>query len=173
MIILLLSVPSVLCFTWYGLSNKPIVDYTFGQAGDVRPTYSLRATNRTNPGTIDITHILVRNTGSRDIAVIVTVHAVNAVISTSYGGPYSDMAGEQITLPANSGYRVETYYLTLITQVPGFVLQVEVSKAGDYSNFDSTVATLFGDITPTFPTLLEYVQQPKTPYEYQLISIGN
>jgi hypothetical protein len=168
LIILLLSIPSVLSFTWYGLSNRPIVDYTFGQATDVRVTYSLIATNRTNPGTIDITHILVRNRGSAEITVIVTVHAVNAVISTSYGGPYSDMAGEQITLPANSGYRVVTYYLTLITQVPGFMLQVEVSIVGDYSSLESTVATLFGDITPTFPTLLQYAQQPTIPYEYQL-----
>lgn len=168
LIILVILLPLGLWYTWYGLSNKPIVDYTFGQSKDVRPSYHLIASSPTRPGTIDITHVLVRNRGSADISVIVTVHAVNAVVSTSYDGPYNDMAGELISLPANSGDRVVTYYFTLITQVSGFTFQVDVNKNVDYSSLPSSAAAIFGDTAPIFPTLLQYAQEPISLYDYQL-----
>jgi len=148
-----------------------MLDYTFGQSNDIRLSYRLMALTPTGPGTIDITHVLIRNRGQTDFSVIVTIHAVNAVISTGYDGPYNDMASEQILLPAQAPYRVITFYLTLITQVPSFTIQVDVTRVTDFSTLSSSVATIFGEITPISPTVLQYTQDSKSPYSYQLSTI--
>jgi hypothetical protein len=156
-------------YIWYGLFTKPIVDYTFGGPSDLRHSYQLSALTRTQPGTIDVTHILIRNTGKTDISVVVTLHAANSVVSTNYYGPYNDMASIQLQLPTNSGYRVATFYLTLLAQVTIFSIHVEVNKVFDYSSFTSSVATNFAVIEPTAPTLLVYTSNSTNPDNYQLV----
>jgi hypothetical protein len=168
LVILLISAPVISGLTWYGLSNKPIVDYTFGGAGDVRLYYRLNASTPQRPGTIDIAHVLVRNTGHTNLSIIVTLHAVNAVVSADYYGPYNEMANEEISVSANSGYRVVTFHLTLMTQVSSFAIWCEVNKVVDYSTFSSSVATSFSEIDPTLPTHLQYAQGATNPYGYQL-----
>ena len=156
-------------YIWYGLSIQPVVDYTFGGQSDVRHTYELTATTRTQPGTIDITHILIRNTGKTDISVVVTLHSTNSVVSSNYYGPYDDMANIQVQLPTNSGYHVVTFYLTLPTQVTVFSISVDVNKVLDYSSLSSSIATNFASLEPTAPTLLVYVSNSTNPYNYQLV----
>ena len=156
-------------YVWYGLSTRPVVDYTFGGPSDLRHTYQLTALTKTQPGTIDITHILVRNTGTTDITVVVTLHATNSVVSTNYYGPFNDMASIQIQLPTNSGYRLANFYLTLITQVTIFSIRVDVSRVVDYSSLASSVATNFADIEPTAPTMLVYTSNSTSAENYQLV----
>jgi hypothetical protein len=156
-------------YIWYGLSIQPVVDYTFGGQSDVRHTYQLTATTRTQPGTIDITHILIRNTGKTDISVVVTLHSTNSVVSSNYYGPYDDMANIQVQLPTNSGYRVVTFYLTLPTQVTVFSISVDVNKVLDYSSLSSSIATNFASLEPTAPTLLVYASNSTNPHNYQLV----
>jgi hypothetical protein len=145
------------------------VDYTFGGASDLRRSYQLTALSRTLPGTIDITHILVQNSGTTDISVVVTMRATNSVVSGSYYGPFSDSANIQLTLPANSGYQVVTFYLTLPAQVATFSLRVEVNKVLDYSSFQASIATNFASMTPTAPTLVLYASSPTSPANYELV----
>ncbi len=146
-----------------------MVDYTFGGGGDVRLSYRLNASTREHPGTIDIVNVLIRNRGRTDFSVIVTLHAVNAQLSTSYYGPYSDMASEQITVLANSSYRVVTFYLTLIIQASAFVIWCDVSRTFDFATLSSAAATTFGELAPILPTHLEYSQESTSPYEYHLL----
>lgn len=145
-----------------------MVDYTFGGDGDVRLSYRLSASTLEHPGTIDIVNVLIRNRGRTDFSVIVTLHAVNAQVSTSYYGPYSDMASEQILVPANASYRVVTFYLTLIIQASSFAIWCDVSRTFDFSTLSSAAATTFGEITPIPPTHLEYSQESTSPYDYHL-----
>ena len=156
-------------YIWYGLSIRPVVDYTFGGPSDLRHTYQLSALTRTQPGTIDITHILIRNTGKTDVTVVVTLHATNSVVSTNYYGPFNDMASIQVQLPTNSGYRVVNFYLTLVTQVTMFSIRVDVSKVLDYSSLTSSAATNFADIEPTAPTMLVYTSNSTSADNYQLV----
>jgi hypothetical protein len=120
------------------------------------------------PSTIDITHILVRNSGNTDITVIVTMHAVNAVISGNYYGPYAETANIQVHLPVASGYQVVTFYLTLPVQVPLFTLRVTVASVLDFSSIASLVTTGFASIQPTSPTTLVYTNLITNPYDYEL-----
>jgi hypothetical protein len=156
-------------FLSYGLANKPLIDYTFGGASDVRLTYSLNAMTETQPGTIDIVNVLIRNRGLTDISVIVTVHAENALVSSSYSGPYDNMAGDQIVALANGEYRYVTFYLTLQTQVSSFTIWCDVTKIIDYSTVSSSMATTFGEIKPIAPILLAYNQSALNPDTYQLV----
>jgi hypothetical protein len=156
-------------YIWYGLSTRPVVDYTFGGQSDLRHNYQLTATTRTQPGTIDITHILIRNTGRTGISVVVTLHSTNSVVSSNYYGPYDDMASIQVQLPTNSGYRVVPFYLTLPTQVAIFSISVDVNKVLDYSSLSSSIATNFASLEPTAPTLLVYTSNSTNPYNYQLV----
>jgi hypothetical protein len=156
-------------YAWYGLSIRPVVDYTFGGLSDIRHTYQLTALTRTQPGTIDITHILIRNTGKSDISVVVTLHATNSVVSTNYYGPFNDLASAQIELPVDSGYRVVTFYLTLLTQTSAFSIRVDVNRVLDYSSLTSSIATNFAAIQPTAPTLLTYTSNSTNPDIYQLV----
>jgi hypothetical protein len=156
-------------YVWYGLSVKPIVDYTFGGPSDLRHSYRLSASTRTQPGSIDITHILIRNTGQTDISVVVTLHATNSVVSSNYYGPFNGMASVQLQLPTNSGYRVVNFYLTLPIQVTTFSISVDVNKVLDYSSFAASVATNFATIDPTAPTLLVYTSNSTNPDNFQLV----
>jgi len=165
--ILIVVVP-VLWFLSYGLANKPLVEFTFGSATDVRVSYSLNAMNVTRPGTIDIINVLVRNRGLTDISVIVTVHAENALLSSSYGGPYNNMASDGVVAFANGEYRYVTFYLTLQTQVSSFTIWCDVTKIIDYSTVSSSMATTFGEINPIAPILLVYQQSSSNPDIYQL-----
>ena len=156
-------------YAWYGLSLRPVVDYTFGGPSDIRRSYQLTALTRTQPGTIDITHILIQNTGQSVISVVVTLHATNSVVSANYYGPFNDMANVQIELPVNSGYRVVTFYLTLLNQTSTFSMNVDVNRVLDYSSLTSSIATNFADIHSTTPTALVYTSNSTTPTEYQLV----
>ena len=167
-IIILAIVAPALWFLNYGLANKPIVEFTFGAASDIRLSYSLNAMNATRPGTIDIINVLVRNSGLTDLTVIVTVHAENALLSPSYGGPYNNMASNEIVALANGQYRYVTFYLTLQTQVPSFTVWCDVAKIVDFSTISSSMATTFGEINPIAPILLMYNQSSLNPDSYQL-----
>jgi hypothetical protein len=169
LVILLITASVIAGFAWYGLSNRALVEYTFGGANDVRRDYRLFAFSRYQPGTIDITHILIRNTGKSDITVIVTLHAMNAVVSAGYYGPFSEMANIQVQLPVASGYRVVTFYLTLPTQVPKFSIRIDVNRVLDFTSFASLAKTSLASIQPTPPTLLTYSNMGESPSQYQLI----
>lgn len=168
-LVLLIVIPPVIWFFSYGLVQKPLVDYTFGGASDVRPSYGLNAMTQTQPGTIDIFNVLIRNRGITDISVIVTVHAENVLVSASYGGPYSNIASTLTVAFANGEYRYVTFYLTLRTQVPSFTIWCDVTKIVDYSTVPASVATTFGEIKPIAPILLEYKQDSTNPGSYQLV----
>ena len=168
-LVLLIVIPPVIWFLSYGLVNKPLVDYTFGGASDVRLSYGLNAMTQTQPGTIDIFNVLIRNRGLTDISVIVTAHAENVLVSASYGGPYSNMASTLIVAFANGEYRYVTFYLTLRTQVSSFTIWCDVTKLVDYSTVLSSVGTTFGEIKPIAPILLEYKQDSTNPGSYQLV----
>jgi hypothetical protein len=168
-LIILIIVASVSWFLSYGLANKPIIEFTFGGASDIRQSYSLNAMTVARPGTIDIINVLIRNRGATDISVIVTVHAENALLSASYGGPYNNMAGDAITALANGKYRYVTFYLTLQTQATSFTIWCDVTRIIDYSTVSSSMATTFGEISPIAPILLVYKQSSLNPDSYQLV----
>jgi hypothetical protein len=170
-IILIVLIPPSAWFFSYGLVRKPLVDYTFGRASDVRLSYTLSAMTQYRPGTIDIINVLIRNRGLTDISVIVTVHAENALLSASYEGPYNEMASNLIVSLANGEYRYVTFYLTLKAQVSSFTIWCDVTKIVDYSTVSSSVATTFGEIKPTSPILLKYKQDSSNPDTYQLIQL--
>jgi len=167
LIILIIVAPSV-WFLSYGLANKPIIEFTFGGASDIRLSYSLNAMTAAQPGTIDIINVLIRNRGLTDISVIVTAYAENALLSPSYTGPYNNMASDEVVALANGEYRYVTFYLTLQTQVPSFTIWCDVSKIVDFSTVSSSMATTFGEISPISPILLVYKQSSLNPDSYQL-----
>jgi hypothetical protein len=101
--------------------------------------------------------------------VVVTLHATNSVVSTSYYGPFDDVAAVQVPLPVNSGYRVVAFYLTLLAQVRSFSIRVDVNRVLDYSSFSASIATNFAGINPTAPTLLVYANNSITPNNYELV----
>lgn len=168
LVVLLISVAALIGYAWYGSSNRPVVDYTFGDAKDVRLSYRLIASTQIYPGTIDLVHVLVRNRGRTGISVIVTVHAVNAMVSASYYGPYNEMASKLIPVPVDSGYLVLPFYLSLKLQASSFRISCQVSRVIDFSTFPSSVATTFGQIEPTSRTVLNYSHKSSSPYDYEL-----
>ena len=158
----------VLSLLSYGLVYRGVVDFTFGSKNGVRQSYELNAMSQSRASSIDITHILLRNSGSTGIAVIVTLHAVNAVVSVGYDGPYSNLANAQIYLPAGGEYQVVNFYLTLPQQVQSFTLRVTVGQVLDFSNILNLVTSGLALIQPTSPTTLVYVQEPANPTAYEL-----
>ena len=168
LLVILLAVVTMSVVAWCGLSYSAVVDFTLGGPADVRRSYQLTAMSTFQPATIDITHILVRNSGNTAITVIVTMHAVNAVISGNYYGPYTDTANIQVHLPVASGYQVVTFYLTLPVQVPMFMLRVSVARVLDFSSFTSLVTSGFASIQPTSPTTLVYSNTLTNPHDYEL-----
>jgi hypothetical protein len=120
------------------------------------------------PSAIDISHIIIRNTGRTGITVIVTIHALNAVVSIGYYGPYSDSANTQIYLPPGSGYRVVNFYLTLPLQVPTFTISVTAGRVLDFSSIPSLATSSLASIQPTTPTTLVYTQESTSSVNYQL-----
>lgn len=166
--ILLVVAGVAVSFVGYGLSYGAVVDFTFGGKSDVRQSYQLSAMSRLRPGTIDITHIFVRNTGGTGISIVVTMHALNAVVSTGYYGPYGDTANIQIYLPPASGYQVATFYLALPLQVPTFTIRVTVGRVLDFSSIASLATSALASIRSTSPTTLVYTQVPPSPINYTL-----
>jgi hypothetical protein len=147
------------------------VDYTFGRAdqSSIRRTFQLVALSKDYPGTIDIFNVLVRNRGHTDIVIIITVHAINALVSATYNGPYNEMASRALLVPAQTEYRLVTFYLTLKSQVPFFTLSCQGGKFLDFTTFSASIASTFGDIEPVSPDFLKYTQGSSSPYEYQLV----
>jgi hypothetical protein len=168
LVILLVAAAAVVSFVGYGLVYGGIVDFTFGGKSDVRQTYQLFAMSRLQPGTIDITHVFVRNTGSTGIAVIVTLHALNAVVATGYYGPYSDTANIQVYLQPGARYQLVTFYLALPLQVPTFTIRVTVGRVLDFSSITLLATSTMAPIHPTSPTTLIYTQVPASPVNYKL-----
>jgi hypothetical protein len=170
-VILFIVVAAPVVVAWYGLTYAAVVDFTFGGKSDIRGSYRLTAMSPFQPATIDITHMLLRNAGNTDITVIVTLHAINAVVAPapgSYYGPYTDTANVQIHLPVASGYQVVTFYLALPVQVPLFMLSVRVARVLEFSSFTSLVTSGFASIQPTSPTTLVYTNTIASPYDYEL-----
>ena len=161
--------PLLVGYASYGYVTRPIVEYTFGGASDVRSSYRLSALTATAAGTVDLVEVKVQNVGQSDISVIITLNAVNAEVATSYAGPYDLNTGMQLVLPANSDYRYVPFYITLVTQVTTFSVTCTVSKVMDYSTFYSGTASTFGELDPTQYTTLQYAQQPISPYSYTLV----
>jgi len=168
LVILLVVAGVVGSFIGYGRSYGAVVDFTFGGKSDVRQSYQLFAMSRLRPPTIDITHIFVRNTGSTSISIVVTMHALNAVVSTGYSGPYSDTANLQVYLPPASGYQIATFYLALPLQVRTFTIHVTVGRVLDFSSITSLARSFLASIQPTSPTTLVYMQEPANPINYEL-----
>ena len=168
MIFFIILTPLLLGYGGYGYVTRPIVQYTFGAASDLRSSYRLDATSTTTPGTIDLVEVKVQNVGQSDISVIITLNAVNAEVATSYSGPYDLNTGLQVVLPANSDYRFVPFYITLITQVSTFTLTCTVSTVTDYSTFYSGTASTFAQMEPIQYTTLQYVQQ-SIPDTYKLV----
>lgn len=170
-VILLIVVTAPVVVAWYGLTHAAVVDFTFGGTTDVRRSYQLTAMSSYQLSTIDITHVLVRNSGNTDITVIVSLHALNAVVAPApgnYYGPYTDTANVQIHLPVSSGYRLVTFYLTLPAQVPAFTIRVSVARVLDFSSFGPLVTSSFATIQPTSPTTLVYTNTIASPQDYEL-----
>jgi len=155
-------------FASYGLAYRGVAVFTFGGKGEVRQTYRLAAMSKTAPSGIDLTHVRIRNTGSTGMTVTVTMHAVNAVLSTAYAGPYSDTTIVQLNLPAGAGDQVITYYLTLPEQVSSFTLTVTVAQIYDFSSISNIASSAFAAIQPMIPTTLIYSQQPANSTNYAL-----
>jgi hypothetical protein len=167
-VVVLLVIAGAVAFTSYGLFYGAVVDFTFGGKSDVRQSYQLVAMSKLQPSTIDITHILIRNTGSSGITVIVTMHAVNAVVSAGYYGPYSDTANIQLYLPSGSGYQIATFYLTLSLQVPTFTLRATAGQVLDFSSITTLATSGLASIQPTTPTTLVYTLKPASSINYEL-----
>jgi hypothetical protein len=168
LVISLVLVGIVLGFVGYGLSYGAVVDFTFGGASDVRQSYQLIAISRLQPATIDIAHIFMRNTGSTGITLIVTMSAINAVISSGYYGPYGDTADIQVYLLPGTRYQLATFYLTLPKQVSTFTLRATVGRVMDFSSITSLATSALSPIQPTSPTTLVYTQVPANPISYKL-----
>jgi hypothetical protein len=124
--------------------------------------------SRTQPGTIDIAHVFARNVGGTGITVVVTMHALNAVVSAGYGGPYADSANIQLFLPIASGYRLATFYLALPVQASTFTLSVSVGQTVDFSSPASLATSALSSMQPTVPITLVYTQVPGSPANYNL-----
>jgi hypothetical protein len=170
-VVLLIVVAAPVVVAWYGLTYAAVVDFTFGGPSDVRRSYRLTAMSPFQPSTIDITHVLIRNTGNTDITVIVSLRAINAVVAPapgSYYGPYTDTANIQIHLPVASGYQVVTFYVTLPVQTLTFTLRVSVARVLDFSSFTSLAASSFASIQAISPTTLVYANTITNPYDYEL-----
>ena len=169
LLLIVVAVPAAVA--WYGWTYAAVVDFTFGGTSDIRSSYQLIAMSPDHPSTIDITHILVRNTGNTDITVIVTLQALNAVVAPApgyYYGPYTDSANVQIHLPVSSRYEIVTFYLTLPVQVPAFTIRASVARVVDSSSFTSLVTSSFATIQPTSPTTLVYTNTIMNPQNYEL-----
>jgi hypothetical protein len=167
-VILLIVIGVSTSFVSYGLAYRGVVDFTFGGKGEVRQMYQLIAMSRTVVSTIDITHIRIRNTGSTGLTVIVTMHALNAVISTAYAGPYTENSNVQIYLPPGDGDQVVTFYLTLPVQVTTFTLSVTVGQVWDFSSMPALATSCLASIQPTVPTTLVYTEKATSPVTYQI-----
>jgi len=167
-LVLLIVVGITGSFVSYGLAFGGNVNFTFGGKNDVRQTYQLTAMSKYRPSSIDITHVLIRNTGSTGITVVVTIHALNAAVSTGYYGPYGDSANVQIYLPSGSGYRAVNFYLTLPLQATSFTIRVNVGQVMDFSSITTLATSSLASIQPTAPTTLVYSQEPANSSTYQL-----
>ena len=146
------------------------MSFTFGEASQLRQSYQLVAmsTFHNMPSTIDITHILIRNSGTAGITVLVAMHAVNAVLSVGYYGPYTDTVEVQMYLPAGSGFQVQNFYLTLPLQVASFTLSVTVAHVLDFSSVSALATSSLSTLQPMAPTTLVYTQKFEQPIIYQL-----
>jgi len=170
LVLSLILSPAIVWYVGYGIVNRPLVDYSFGVASEVHLTYRLDALSKLYPGTIDILNVFVRNRGHTEIKIIVTVHAVNALVPPSYSGPYNEMASTALVIPADmNSYRFVTFYLTLRSQVPSFTLSCQAGRLLDFSTLNSSIGSIFGSFEPTSPNLLQYSQQAKNSYDYQLV----
>jgi hypothetical protein len=169
-LILLVVAGFVVSFVAYGLAYGGNVSFTFGVSNEIRQSYQLVAMSefRNMPSTIDITHILIENTGNSGVTVIVTMHAVNAVVSSGYYGPYGDSTNVQMYLPSGSGERVVNFYLTLPLQVSSFTIRVSVGKVVDFSSISALATSSLSSIQPTAPTTLVYSRESPNPIIYQL-----
>ena len=170
LLILLFVAAAVGSFLTYGYVYGANVTFTFGEANQLRQSYQLVAmsTFHNMPSTIDITHILIRNSGSTGITVLVGMHAVNAVLSVSYYGPYTDSVEVQMYLPAGGGFQVQNFYLTLPLQVASFTLSITVAQVLDFSSVSALATSSLATLQPTAPTTLVYTQKLEQPIIYQL-----
>ena len=136
----------------------------------MRFAYRLNAFSKNSSGTIDILNVYLRNRGPTDVRVIVTVRAVNALVSASYDGPYNEMASAVLAIPAETMlYRFITFYITLRFQVAYFTLSSQVGRFLDFYTFSSSIASIFSGIEPISPNLLRYSRETGNSYDYQLV----
>ena len=153
---------------WYGISYGAIVDFSFGGSNNVRASYQLFAISPLRLPTIDNTHVFIRNIGSAGITVLVTVHAVNAVVSSGYYTyPYTDTAQTQIYLAPGLGYLI-TFYLFLPMQASTFTLQVTAARTLDFSSITALATSSFSPIHPSSPTTLIYEETQPNSTAYVL-----
>jgi hypothetical protein len=113
---------------------------------------------------------MIRNRGKSDISVVITVHAVNAMISANYYGPYSEMASKLSAVPAVSGFLIVPFYISLKSQVSSFTISCQATKMLDFSTFASSTVSIFGQIDPISRTVLEYTHGAASHQDYDLAS---
>jgi len=168
-VLLLIVVAGILVsFVSYGLAYGGNVSFTFGGKNEVRQSYQLTAMSQYRLSGIDLTHVVIRNSGAIGITVIVTLRATNAVVSVGYYGPYSDSANVQLYLPSGGRYEVVNFYLTLPLQVPSFTIRVTVGRVLDFSSIPTLATSSLASFQPTAPTTLVYSQEAGNPIVYQL-----
>jgi hypothetical protein len=167
-LVLIVVVGIMVSFVSYGLAYGGLVSFTFGGKNEVRQSYQLTAMSQYRPSGIDLTHVVIRNSGGVGITVIVTLRAVNAVVSLGYYGPYGDSANVQLYLPSGGRSEAVNFYLTLPLQVPSFMIRVTVGRVLDFSSIPTLATSLLASIQPTAPTTLVYSQEPGSPIMYQL-----
>ena len=168
-VLLLIVVAGILVsFVSYGLAYGGNVSFTFGGKNEVRQSYQLTAMSQYRLSGIDLTHVVIRNSGAIGITVIVTLRATNAVVSVGYYGPYSDSANVQLYLPSGGRYEVVNFYLTLPLQVPSFTIRVTVGRVLDFSSIPTLATSSLASFQPTAPTTLVYSQEAGNSIIYQL-----
>jgi len=168
-VLLLIVVAGILVsFVSYGLAYGGNVSFTFGGKNEVRQSYQLTAMSQYRLSGIDLTHVVIRNSGAIGITVIVTLRATNAVVSVGYYGPYSDSANVQLYLPSGGRYEVVNFYLTLPLQVPSFMIRVTVGRVLDFSSIPTLATSSLASFQPTAPTTLVYSQEAGNSIIYQL-----
>lgn len=150
-------------FVSYGLSNKPLVDYTLEAPSFWNFTLLFVAPQNVPSMTFSVK---VRNRGLTDSLVNVTVIAWNASIASKETDAFSASLSRVTWLSARSDdWGLLTFYLRPVKDTPSFTISCTVTKVANYSSFSAVVSTTFAEITPLWPTTVTYVNNGA--YQYQ------
>lgn len=153
-------------FAWYGVANRPLVDYTLNPPGFWEFTEMTLSIMSAPVMKFDVD---LRNRGLTDSVVNVTVMAWNASVAVKQDGPFSSSVSLLTPLSARSNdWGGLTFYLRPMSDTPSFRISCFAAKVADYSSFSGIVSTLFEEIKGQPPTSVLYIQiyyhhyEPKT-----------